>query len=111
MYEKRKSIFSQVPKALYKNRYCNQESFSVLNCGGEDIKGKITNEVLELGAPSFKVNTFPSTVNLNFYFYLSTVKSDVIAVGDEIKLGVNLDKPAVFVEVYFGTRVTISTIR
>ena len=25
-----------VPKVLYKNRYCNQDDFSILVCGGEN---------------------------------------------------------------------------
>ena len=55
MYEKSKSVFSQIPKVLYENRYCNQKEFSILVCGGKDKNGKITNEVLELEVPSFKV--------------------------------------------------------
>ena len=73
MYEKSKSIFFQVPKVLYENRYCNQEGFSILICGGKDKNGKNTNEVLELKIPSFKENKFPSMVGPHYYLDLVNI--------------------------------------
>ena len=68
MYEKSKSTPFHVPKVLYENRYCNQEGFSILVCGGKDKKGKVTNEVLELEIPSFNVKKFPAMVEPQYYF-------------------------------------------
>ena len=72
MHEKNQSIAFRVPKVLYENRYCNQEDFSILVCGGKDKNGKITNEVLELEIPSFKVNKFQQIElnHLNFHLIL-----------------------------------------
>ena len=53
MSKENKFIPFHVPKVLYENRYCNQEGFSILFCGGKDKNRKITYEVLELEIPSF----------------------------------------------------------
>ena len=89
-----------VPKVLYENRYCNQDGFSILICGGKDSDGKVTNEVLELEKPSFKVNKFPSMVKPHKSLYLATLKSDVVAIGNRVKLYRNLDGPVRSVEIY-----------
>ena len=81
MNEKSKSIFFQIPKVLYENRYCNQEGFSILVCGGKDKNGKVTNEVFELEIPSYKVKNFSSMVEPHYYLDLVNIKSDVIAFG------------------------------
>ena len=60
--EKHMTNLFQVPKVLYENRYCIQEGFSILVCGGKDKNGDMTNKVLELEIPSLKVNEFPSLV-------------------------------------------------
>ena len=99
MNEKSKSIFFQIPKVLYENRYCNQEGFSILVCGGKDKNGKVTNQVLELKVPSFKVEKFPSMVKPHYFFYLATIKSDIIAIGDSVELNKSLES-AVPVEIY-----------
>ena len=49
---------TDVPKVLYENRYCNQEGFSILVCGGRNKKYKDTNQVLEIKIPSFEVHNF-----------------------------------------------------
>ena len=100
MNEKSKSIFSKVPKVLYENRYCNQEGFSVLICGGYDKNKKITNEVLELEIPSFRVNRFPSMVKPHSYFFAATIKSDVVAIGENQETDMFLDKSLLFIEIY-----------
>ena len=35
--------FANVPQVLYENRYCNQEGFSILACGGIDKNKKRLN--------------------------------------------------------------------
>ena len=99
MYIKSKSIFSQVPKVLYENRYCNQKGFSILVCGGKDKNGKTTNEVLEFEVPNFKVKKFPSMVEPHHHFHLATIKSDILAIGDRVELNKSLES-AVSTEIY-----------
>ena len=100
MYEKSKSVFSQISKVLYENRYCNQEGFSILVCGGKDKNGKVTNEVLELEIPSFKVKKFPSMVKPHLQFSAATINSNVVAVGTRQELKEFLDESFLFLEVY-----------
>ena len=85
MSKKNKLIPFYVPKVLYENKYCNQEGFSILICGGKNKNGKNTNEVLELEIPSFKLFKFPSMVEPHCYLELISIKSDIIAIGDRVK--------------------------
>ena len=50
--------FTNVPKVLYENRYCNQEGFSILACGGLDKNKKCLNQVSEVKFPSFEFTEF-----------------------------------------------------
>ena len=43
------------PPVLYENRYCNQDEFNFVICGGKS-KGKLTNEVTELKGPDFNTS-------------------------------------------------------
>ena len=81
MNDKSNSTPTHVPKILYENRYCNQEGLSILVCGGKDKSGKVTNEVLELEIPSYKVNEFPSMIKPHSHFFAATIKSDIFAIG------------------------------
>ena len=90
--DENKSTYFHVPKILYENRYCNQEGFSILVCGGKDRNGKVTNEVLELKIPTFEVNKCPSMVKPHYIVELSTIKSSIVAVGDNAELDKNLGK-------------------
>ena len=100
MNEKSKSISFQVPKVLYENRYCNQEGFSILICGGKDKNYIHTNEVLELKIPSLKVNNFPFMVEPHYFLNLATIKSDILAVADRRDLNKRLDKSVITVEIF-----------
>ena len=100
MYEKKSLIPIHVPKVLYENRYCNQEGFSILICGGKDKNGKVTNEVLELKIPSFKVNKFPSMLKPHLFFYSTTIKSDIVAISGRVELDKNVNKSAVHFEIF-----------
>ena len=100
MFKRSKSIPFKVSNVLYENRYCDQEGFSVLICGGLNKDGKITNEVLELKIPSFEVKDFPYMVKPHYNLYLATVKSDILAIGDRVEFNKSLDESAVFAEVY-----------
>ena len=107
MFKKCNSVSFQVPKVLYENRYCNQEGFSILICGGYDKNRKITNEVFEIEVPSFKLKRFPSLVNPQLYLNLVNMKSDVIAFDNRsTNLNRSLDELAVSVEIYSGKTKT-----
>ena len=69
MNSKNKLSPTNVPKVLYENRYCNQEGFSVLVCGGRDKNYNRKRQFFGLKVPKFEVSEFPSMVfkinNLN----------------------------------------------
>ena len=47
------------PKVLYKNRYCNQDDFSILICGGTNITGsKPIKSVFKLNNPDLKCEKY-----------------------------------------------------
>ena len=98
--KKCKSNPIQGPNVLYENRYCNQEGFSILICGGYNKNDKVTNEVLELEIPSFKLKKFPLMVESYCYLDLVNIKSDILAVSNSIKLDKSLDESTVPVEIY-----------
>ena len=54
-----KSLF-HVPKVLYENRYCNQDGFSILICGGENENEEALNDFYELEGLNFEPMNFPS---------------------------------------------------
>ena len=100
MFKRAKSIPLKTPKVLYDNRYCNQEGFSILICGGKDKNGEITNKVFELESPSFKVHKFPSMIKPHYYLNLVNIKSDILAISDEKNLDESLDKSIISTEIY-----------
>ena len=69
---------------LYENRYCNQEGFSILICGGKGINENYLNRVLEMKVPSFEITEFPSMVIPNYRYHLVTNNSDIIAIDTEL---------------------------
>ena len=65
--------FANVPQVLYENRYCNQDGFSILACGGIDKNKKRLNQVLEVKIPSFEVTEFPFMEKVTFHLNLRLV--------------------------------------
>ena len=63
-----------IPKVLYKNRYCNQEGFRILVCGGRNRNGKLTNQVSQIKVPGFEVAEFPSMVKPHYRLQLTCVR-------------------------------------
>ena len=55
--QERKS-FDFPPKVLYENRYCNQDDFSILVCGGIDQNNNLVNNVFKLQGPSFECEKY-----------------------------------------------------
>ena len=59
-----------VPNVLYENRYCNQDDFSILVCGGNTSNSGIKtflNDVYELKGPNFECSKFPSMLEARCY--------------------------------------------
>ena len=52
------------PKVLYKNRYCNQDNFSILVCGGRDKSYKAVKSVYKLDGRELKCEKFTSMPNI-----------------------------------------------
>ena len=69
-------------------------------CEGKDKKGKFTNEVLKLEIPSFKVKKFPSMFKPQLFLYLTTIKSDIVAISDRVEFDKSVNKSAVSIEIY-----------
>ena len=69
---------------MYGNRYCNQDGFSVLVCGGKNKNGKYLNRVLEVKVPSFQITKFASMVKPRYNPGLVVVNSDVMTIGGDI---------------------------
>ena len=55
-----------VQNVLYENRYCNQEGFSILVCGGRDRN-------YEVKIPSLNVTEIPSMVKPHNCLHLTTI--------------------------------------
>ena len=72
--------FTNVPKVLYENRYCNQEGFSILACGGIDKNEKYSNQVLEVKIPSFEATEFPSMEKRHFRIKITSFKFKIFGI-------------------------------
>ena len=75
-------LLSNVPKVLYENRYCNQEGFSILVCGGLKRNRKLTNQVLEVKFPSFEVAEFQFMTKPHVCLKVATIHSEIFAFFD-----------------------------
>ena len=70
-----------VPNELYENRYCNQDDFSILVCGGRNRMNETSNDVYELKGPNFECSKFPSMLEARFSCKTAVINSDVLVVG------------------------------
>ena len=95
-----------VPKVLYENRYCDQEEFSILVCGGIDKSFKRMNQVLQIKVPSFEVTEFPSMENYHDMLKIATINSDICAIVDSVDTYELYQKTCTSVEIYFDKTKT-----
>ena len=79
-YETDGKLF-HVSKVLYENRYCNQDDFSILVCGGYTKNGTTLNDVYELRGPNFECSKFPSMLEARNYCKTAGINSDIVVVG------------------------------
>ena len=91
---------TNVPKVLYENRYCNQEGFSILACGGLDKNKKRVNQVLEVKIPSFEVIEFPSMEKCHHVLRLATINFEIFGIVDNYIEYEKLGSSCTSVEIY-----------
>ena len=82
--QERKS-FDFLPKALYENRYCNQDDFSVLVCGGIDKNYKTVKSICKFYCPKFECEEFISMPNPLKYCKTAIINSDLFDLVGTIK--------------------------
>ena len=70
-----------VTNVLYENRYCNQDDFSILVCGGYTQNGRTFNGVYKLKPPNLEFSEFPSMLKSRYDCKTAVVNSDIIVVG------------------------------
>ena len=70
-----------VPTVLYENRYCNQDDFSILICGGQNGNREPLNDVYELKWPKLKLIKFPSMLEPRKECKTAVIGSDIFVVG------------------------------
>ena len=70
-----------VPAVLYENRYCNQDDFTVLVCGGRKHNKKMLNDVYELKGPNFECSKFASMLEVRYDCKTAVINSDILFVG------------------------------
>ena len=100
MITKNHNMPTDILKVLYENRYCNQEGFSILVCGGKDKNCKDTNQVLELKVPSFEVTEFPFMAKPHSFQRLATINSEIFAIVDNKRVYRQLGSSCSSVEIY-----------
>ena len=82
-----------VQNVLYENRYCNQEGFSILVCGGRDRN-------YEVKIPSLNVTEIPSMVKPHNRLHLTTINSELFAIVNRKINYTSMGKIRTSVEVY-----------
>ena len=79
--------FKFPPNVLYENRYCNQDNFSVLVCGGFVKRGSklringIVNSVYKLDCPKFESKKYASMPNSLIHCKTAVVNSELFILG------------------------------
>ena len=89
-----------VSDVLYQNRYCTQNGFSILICGGEDKNTKYTNQVLKMKVPSFEVSKFPYMVKPRCNLGSVVLNSDIMAIGGLVNVKQDIAKSTKSIEIY-----------
>ena len=70
-----------VPNVLYENRYCNQDDFSILICGGRKPVKETLNDVYELKGPNLDCSKLPSMLEPRFDCKTAVINTDIVVVG------------------------------
>ena len=89
-------LFS-IHENFYEHRYCNQDGFSILVCGGKDRNERCLNQVSEIKLPNFKVSKFPLMEKPHDMLQITSVNCDIFAIVDK-----SFEKSTTSVEIYSG---------
>ena len=79
-----------VSKVLYESRYCNQDDFNILVCGGKHEKKGYSNDVYQLKIPKFKFSKFSNVSVARYNCKIVGVNSDFVVVGGYNTAGTRL---------------------
>ena len=79
MQERKSFDFS--PRVLYENRYCDQDDFSVLICGGRNKSKVVVDTVYKLDGHKLKSEKFKSMPKELYYCKTAVVNSDLFVLG------------------------------
>ena len=71
-----------IPSALYENRFCNQDEFDIVSCGGRKSKHVATNEVIKLKAPEFQTSyKLTPMLKPRSFSRIAVIGSDIYVLG------------------------------
>ena len=56
------------PNILYENRYCNQDDFSILICGGKNENNTVVNSIFQMYGPQLKMTNYMSGISCAKYY-------------------------------------------
>ena len=79
--------FDSPPKVLYENRYCNQDDFSVLVCGGKDQNDKLVKSVFKLDGSNFQCEEYTNMPKAFYDCKIAVINSDLFVFGGCIQNG------------------------
>ena len=94
-----------VPNVLYKNRYCTQDDFNILICGGisyESVDLPVSNDVYQLKGQHFEASKLPNMLEAHYYCKTAVINSDILVVG-----GYRADTSVYSVEVFKNNRKSL----
>ena len=73
--------FNFPPKVLYENRYCNQDDFSVLVCGGKDKNDKLVRSVFKIHGSKLESEYYTSMPNARSNCKTAVINSELFVFG------------------------------
>ena len=74
------------PNILYENRYCNQDDFSILICGGRDENDNIVKTILKMYGPKLKFKKYTYLPERFYNCKTAAVNSDLFVVGKQFSI-------------------------
>ena len=74
-------FFRNMPSSYYTSRYCNQEYFDILVCGGREWSGKAVGNVCQFNVTDLNANAFPSMAEERYHSKAVCVNQEVYIFG------------------------------
>ena len=79
--------FNFPPKILYENRYCNQDDFSILVCGGKIENKKVVNSVYKLDGSNFECEEYTNMSEDLYHCKTAVINADLFVFGGYLQNG------------------------